>query len=573
MLRTAAFVLIAAAAPIANAAMYQSVILFPISALSAFSSASPAGGPATAVGGQVVGSALDSAGINHAYLWASSGGGDLGAGFASGSTTSFAVATSGGRQVGYTETSGGAYTDQAILWSGPGGSSVNLNPVSLSGFTASEALGLSASEQVGYATGTAVGNQNHAVLWSGSASSAVDLQPAAALGYSSSAAVATDGTQQVGQVSGTASAQSAHAALWAGSADSFVDLNPTAAGYTTSLGLGVDLNQQVGNGSGSATNLQTHALLWTGSAGSVIDLNPTNLTTISSSTAEGTNGSQQVGFGSGNGTGNHLNALLWSGTAGSAINLQSMLPDSVTWTSSYATSIDSAGNVFGVAQGVMNAVTENFAVEWSPLVSSSLVDVANGHLDLSGSSLESVILQVNHGYNGGNWNGTSGITSSAAAADTSHLTALGIMQNDQNGSAYYTKSRPFYGSDPGASDILLKYTYYGDANLDGQVDGSDYSRIDAAVLANQQTAGSMSGWFNGDFNYDGFIDGSDYTLIDNAFNTQGNSFASVIASITSEVATPPAATSVPEANSLLAASIASVALLLGRRRLGRKKRI
>ena len=35
---------------------------------------------------------------------------------------------------------------------------------------------------------------------------------------------------------------------------------------------------------------------------------------------------------------------------------------------------------------------------------------------------------------------------------------------------------------PGAGDVLLKYIYYGDANLDGEVDGSDYSLIDNGYL-------------------------------------------------------------------------------------------
>jgi hypothetical protein len=69
----------------------------------------------------------------------------------------------------------------------------------------------------------------------------------------------------------------------------------------------------------------------------------------------------------------------------------------------------------------------------------------------------------------------------------------------------------------------VKYTYYGDANLDGKVDASDYSRIDNGYL-NQ-----LTGWFNGDFNYDGAVDGSDYTLIDNAFNTQAAQLSGEIA--------------------------------------------
>ena len=69
------------------------------------------------------------------------------------------------------------------------------------------------------------------------------------------------------------------------------------------------------------------------------------------------------------------------------------------------------------------------------------------------------------------------------------------------------------------TDLLVKYTYYGDANFNGKVDGNDYSRIDA-TFNNEHTAGNIGGWFNGDFNLDGKVDGNDYGLIDSAFNSQ-----------------------------------------------------
>jgi hypothetical protein len=62
--------------------------------------------------------------------------------------------------------------------------------------------------------------------------------------------------------------------------------------------------------------------------------------------------------------------------------------------------------------------------------------------------------------------------------------------------------------------VLVKYTDYGDANLDGTVNVADYTRLDAGFIS----GGKLTGWFNGDFNYDGVVDGSDYTLMDNAFN-------------------------------------------------------
>ncbi len=114
-----------------------------------------------------------------------------------------------------------------------------------------------------------------------------------------------------------------------------------------------------------------------------------------------------------------------------------------------------------------------------------------------------------------------------------------------------------------ASDVFVKYTYYGDADLSGTVTGNDYTMIDHGFT----TAGS-TGWQNGDFNYDGHIDGSDYSLIDNAFNTQSGSLAasaaSQIAVNTSEIAGSAAA--VPEPTTLGLLSVGAIGLLSRRRR-------
>jgi fibronectin type 3 domain-containing protein len=159
------------------------------------------------------------------------------------------------------------------------------------------------------------------------------------------------------------------------------------------------------------------------------------------------------------------------------------------------------------------------------------LDLGGNDLDLATGGLGQTTNQILLGYRQGAWTGK-GIISSLAAANASGLTTLGAIVNNVGGTT------PLYGSgtalglfdglNPAATDVLVKYTYYGDANLDGKVDASDYSRIDNAFAT-----GGKSGWFNGDFNYDGVIDGSDYTLIDNAFNSQG-------AALTAEVATPSA---------------------------------
>ena len=179
------------------------------------------------------------------------------------------------------------------------------------------------------------------------------------------------------------------------------------------------------------------------------------------------------------------------------------------------------------------------------------LDIGDSDLDITGTPLATVTAYVATGYNlpgGANWSGA-GLTSAAAHAATSHLTALGVIQNNQGGSAIFTATKPFDGTTPGVGDVLVKYTFFGDANLDGKVDGSDYSLIDAGYQADKKTAGSATGWYNGDFNYDGTVDGSDYALIDNAFNNQGvgiNS-AAIVATATAQVAGPVA---VPEPASI-----------------------
>jgi autotransporter-associated beta strand protein len=191
------------------------------------------------------------------------------------------------------------------------------------------------------------------------------------------------------------------------------------------------------------------------------------------------------------------------------------------------------------------------------------MDLQDGKYTIATTSLATLTNQIKQGFSSGRWNGNGGIVSSTAANDSTHLTALGAIQNNQSGTALYNSAHPFYGTVPDIAAILIKYTYYGDTNLDGTVNGTDYSRIDAAYLADRTNPIAVTGWFNGDFNYDGLVNGSDYTLIDNAFNRQGANISAQLANPSATITDQIAGTSsVPEpANASGVLAIAAAMLL------------
>ncbi len=185
----------------------------------------------------------------------------------------------------------------------------------------------------------------------------------------------------------------------------------------------------------------------------------------------------------------------------------------------------------------------------------------------------------------GQWTGP-GITSSSVASKF-HTMALGMELNDTNsiGSASVSGTpsgtpitTTFDGQTVANGDVLVKYTYVGDADLSGRVSASDYTLIDSAFNYNKTAVGTkISGWVNGDFNYDGKIDGDDYSLIDNAFNTEGSSVsfagisagpAEMIASDTAQIAGS-SSSAVPEPTALSLVGIGAVGLLRRRQRKAR----
>ncbi|MEA2707660.1 MAG: hypothetical protein QOF78_261, partial [Phycisphaerales bacterium] len=116
--------------------------------------------------------------------------------------------------------------------------------------------------------------------------------------------------------------------------------------------------------------------------------------------------------------------------------------------------------------------------------------VRGGTLGTSdGATYSGVSGLIQSGSAGGAWNGPGVNTNMPDAA--SGLTALGVALADDVGYVGGT----FGGTTIASGDVLVMYTYGGDANLDGMISGDDYSAIDFNIgVAN------AGGWNNGDFN-------------------------------------------------------------------------
>jgi hypothetical protein len=205
---------------------------------------------------------------------------------------------------------------------------------------------------------------------------------------------------------------------------------------------------------------------------------------------------------------------------GGLLNIDSSGPATITSTG------NATANHFRVASLTIDgAATVAPAGNNSGLsIVNSLVFNGSGYIDLNDndlmlnytgtSPLPALQAMINAGRNGGAWNGVSPIRSTSAKNVPAHNTTIAAMEGSEYKSIYGT-SASFDGTSIGNNAVLLKYTYYGDADFNGKVNFDDYVRTDAGFNNH------LTGWTNGDFDGNGQVNFDDYVLIDLAFNTQG----------------------------------------------------
>ena len=179
----------------------------------------------------------------------------------------------------------------------------------------------------------------------------------------------------------------------------------------------------------------------------------------------------------------------------------------------------SGGAVFTTAPDLTTAVrTTNLLVDDvcdAGPCGLGVIDLANNNLIVdydAASPYGQIEGWVTQGFNGGAWNsaGTAiGITTSAGDATDYALAIVDNTDGDGGGMA------KLEGEPVDATSVLVKYTFYADADLNGTLDAADVNRLVLSFggLLTDPTAR----WASCDYNYDNLVDAADVNLLVLAF--------------------------------------------------------
>jgi hypothetical protein len=148
----------------------------------------------------------------------------------------------------------------------------------------------------------------------------------------------------------------------------------------------------------------------------------------------------------------------------------------------------SASRLVVVAGGTAQVTPQTTtSVAGLDLAGNGLVDVTAGAVTITaGMSAAQLVAELLEGRSGGSWTGTSGITSTVAAANiaSSIPRTVGWLDN-------------------GDGSLTVAYAAPGDTNIDWSIDILDVANF---LALGKFDTGSAATWLEGDFNYDGIVD-------------------------------------------------------------------
>jgi hypothetical protein len=241
------------------------------------------------------------------------------------------------------------------------------------------------------------------------------------------------------------------------------------------------------------------------------------------------------------------------------------IPNSYTNTSSVL--IDSGEIEFdsGFTQsgpGTTTITTGTLDVTGNLTISTGAINIGAGEILVdytSGSDpIASIEAYIKSGFNGGHWNGPGIMSSNAQTPTNGRIYGVGWADGADGVVSGLTSGQ-----------IEIKYTLLGDANLDGTVNGSDFS-----ILAANFGKG-YTNWDQGNFLFTSSVNGSDFSALASNFG-QGDSGADLPVTLADIAALDsfaianglplPTFAAVPEPASALLIISTSVSILMRRRR-------
>lgn len=159
-------------------------------------------------------------------------------------------------------------------------------------------------------------------------------------------------------------------------------------------------------------------------------------------------------------------------------------------------------NVKGTAS--FDATNQTLIVGQLQMIGDGVLDLIENDLLVKSGEIDDIQQAIRNAFAGGTWAGA-GLTSAAAIAGR---TGLGYAAG--NDPALHLPGGLFNGEPIGADSVLVKFTYLGDADLDGDVDASDVAKWALNFTGElSSSAQATRVWTQGDWDYDGDVDASD----------------------------------------------------------------